>query len=137
MPTEKFKTIRRTVIETHKGDRNYTHRAKGKRVRGRIVKMSFLLFFTVTLVAWTQSPAYAQGLLRVSKINPRYFTTAGDPTGKAVYMVGSHNWQVLQDRSDQAPFNYPEYLQFLKTHNHNFFRMWYYDTPHAALFTQP
>ena len=90
-----------------------------------------LLFFTVISVACTQSPA--QGLLRVSTINPRYFTTAGDRTGKAVFMVGSHNWQVLQDRSDKPLFDYPAYLEFLKAHNHNFFRMWYYDTPHAAL----
>jgi hypothetical protein len=135
MPTRKFKTNTRAVVEPRHGGRGYLCRTKGGWVRGRILKM--LLFFTVTLVAWTHSPARAQGLLRVSTINPRYFTTAGDPTGKAIYMVGSHNWQVLQDRSDQAVFDYPEYLQFLKDHNHNFFRMWYYDTPHASLSSQP
>ena len=102
--------------------------------RGRIAKM-WLLFFAITFVAWTQLPA--QGLLRVSPVNPHYFTTAGDPSGKAVYMVGSHNWQVLQDRSDQAPFAYSQYLLFLRAHGHNFFRMWYYDTPRAYVVHPP
>jgi hypothetical protein len=121
------------VIESHESECSCARRSKGGWVKGHVVRM--LLFFTVSSVAWAQSTA--QGPLRVSTINPRYFTTASDRTGKAVYMVGSHNWQVLQDRSDQPPFDYSGYLAFLRARGHNFFRMWYYDTPRAYVVHTP
>ena len=96
------------------------------------MKLFLLSFLSIASAAWAEVP----GLLRVSPTNSRYFVAEGDPT-KAIYMVGSHNWQVLQDRSDQAAFDYPGYLAFLQAHNHNFFRMWYYDMPHSSVNTQP
>jgi Family of unknown function (DUF6298)/Putative collagen-binding domain of a collagenase len=62
--------------------------------------------------------------LKVSKINPRYFT---DANGKAVYLTGSHTWNNLVDMidvSNPVPFDYLAYLDFLKEYNHNFYRLW-------------
>ena len=38
--------------------------------------------------------APALGPLRISTANPRYFA---DPTGKTIYLTGSHNWNNVQD----------------------------------------
>lgn len=64
------------------------------------------------------------GPLRVSDKNPRYFT---DNSGKAVYLTGSHTWNNLVDMtSDTSPekFDYQGYLQWMKSHHHNFMRLW-------------
>jgi hypothetical protein len=76
----------------------------------------------------------AAGPLRVLQSNPRWFT---DGSGKAVLLTGSHIWQNLQDsgllnRDKQDPpaaFDYAGYLDFLERHNHNFFRLWRWETP--------
>ena len=76
----------------------------------------------------------AQGPLRVLQPNPRWFT---DDSGKAVYLAGSHVWRNLQDNgliikgavSNPPPvFDYGAYLDFLSKHNHNFFRLWRWET---------
>lgn len=76
----------------------------------------------------------AKGPLRVLQSNPRWFT---DDSGKAVYLAGSHVWQNLQDNgliikgavSNPPPvFDYDGYLNFLSKHNHNFFRLWRWET---------
>jgi Family of unknown function (DUF6298) len=72
------------------------------------------------------------GPLIVSQSNPRYFTVASDPDGRAVYLTGSHIWNNFHDGmgpgSDCAEtseqFDYDAYLQFLKEHGHNFIRLW-------------
>lgn len=67
------------------------------------------------------------GPLKVSEVNPRYFT---DNTGKAVYLTGSHTWDNLVDmvvEGDSKVFDYDDYLEFLKVYNHNFFRLWAWD----------
>jgi hypothetical protein len=72
--------------------------------------------------------------LRVLESNPRWFT---DGSGKAVYLAGSHIWQNLQDSglltddtsNPPKPFDYDAYLDFLQKHNHNFFRLWRWETP--------
>jgi hypothetical protein len=69
------------------------------------------------------------GPLRVSLLNPRYFT---NDTGKAVYLTGSHTWNNLKDggNSDPPPaFDYNAYLDFLDGYNHNFIRLWTLDIP--------
>lgn len=69
----------------------------------------------------------SRGALRVSEINPRYFT---DNSGKAIYLTGSHTWNNLLDMiAENQPdtFDYKAYLEFLKSHNHNFFRLWKWD----------
>ena len=72
-----------------------------------------------------QAPsARSEGPLRVSSVNPRYFT---DDSGKAVYLCGSHAWLDLQDGALADPpyaFDYDGWLIFLQTHNLNFFRLW-------------
>ena len=76
----------------------------------------------------------AAGPLRVLKSNPRWFA---DPTGKAVLLTGSHVWQNLQDNgllirgavsNPPQAFDYAGYLDFLNRHNHNFFRLWRWET---------
>ena len=67
------------------------------------------------------------GPLKIHPSNPRYFT---DQTGKAIYLSGSHYWYTLQDGEDRmevGPFNYTEYLDFVKRYNHNFIRLWVWE----------
>ncbi len=77
--------------------------------------------------------ASARGPLRVLTGNPRYFT---DGSGKAVLLVGAHNWLDLQQYDDrrQAPvrFDYGAYLDFLVRHHYNFFRLWTCSLPHGT-----
>src|SRR5438045_9144403 len=64
------------------------------------------------------------GLFHVSTDNPRYFA---DPTGKVVYLTGSHFWKNVQDddvTNPPAAFDNTAYLDFLQSHNHNFTRLW-------------
>ena len=82
-------------------------------------------------------PTPAKGPLRVLSSNPRYFT---DGSGKAVYLAGSHNWHNFQDNGhrflegqDRPPvFDYKAYLDFLQSLNHNFFRLWRWESPKWA-----
>ncbi len=70
------------------------------------------------------TPAAYQSLVRVSSINPRYFT---DDSGRAIYLTGSHTWAGLIDRGPldpPAPFNFERYLDLLQDSNHNFIRLW-------------
>lgn len=74
----------------------------------------------------------APGPLVVSEVNPRYFTVAGDPDGRAVYLAGSHIWHNLQDgigpgeACSESPerMDFDEYLEFLEDRGHNFIRLW-------------
>ncbi len=69
----------------------------------------------------------ATGPLKQSTVNKRYFA---DPTGKIIYLTGSHTWSNLQDNGGSNPppvFNYTAYLNFLQTYNHNFFRLWVWE----------
>lgn len=72
-------------------------------------------------------PASNHGPLKVSEVNPRYFT---DQSGKAVYLTGSHTWNNLVEMSSkpgQDPFDYDGFLDFLESYHHNFFRLWAWD----------
>ena len=82
------------------------------------------------LLAGVASPALGAGVagpLRVHPKNPRYFA---DPSGKAVYLTGSHTWQSLQDgvlpkyTVVKQPFDYQAYLDLLQASHHNFIRLW-------------
>jgi len=72
----------------------------------------------------------AAGPLRVHPTNPRYFA---DPSGRAVYLTGSHTWENLQDGVIQGytvapqPFDYDGYLDLLEENGHNFIRLWRYE----------
>lgn len=72
----------------------------------------------------------ATGPLRVHPTNPRYFA---DASGQAILLVGSHTWGNLQDYTYERapappPMDFDAYLKFLKQHNHNFFRLWAWET---------
>ena len=89
---------------------------------GRIIAIAAL----VALV----TSASATGPLRVLKSNPRYFT---DDSGKAIYLVGSHTWNNLVEithlsSTPNPVVDYHVYLDFLKSHHHNFFRLWTWES---------
>ena len=74
----------------------------------------------------------APGPLVVSTTNPRYFTAAGDPDERAVYLAGSHIWHNLHDGLGPGQacgegterMDFDEYLRFLEERGHNFIRLW-------------
>jgi len=74
-------------------------------------------------VSSAQAPQSVSGPLKVHPSNPRYFT---DGSGRAVFLTGSHTWANLQD-TGVAPvpvFDWEGYLAMMKSHNHNFMRLW-------------
>jgi hypothetical protein len=81
-----------------------------------------------------ESDRPASGPLRIHPANPRYFR---DGSGKAVFLTGSHTWGNLQDYSyakapSPPPMDFEAYLSFLKAHNHNFFRLWAWESAFNA-----
>jgi hypothetical protein len=79
---------------------------------------------STTLLVSSGGSQSAVGPLRVSAANPRYFA---DPTGRVVYLTGSHYWKNVQDDGPTNPppvFDNKTYLDFLQQHNHNFTRLW-------------
>ena len=92
--------------------------------RGTLLGVMLLAALCVRAAAQAGEKRWpAKGPLRVHPDNPRYFT---DGTGRAVYLTGSHTWNTLHDsgRAGEGPFDYSGYLDFLRRHDHNFFRMW-------------
>jgi len=80
----------------------------------------FSLLFSCTPPHSVETP----GTLRVSEINPGYFT---DNSGKAIYLTGSHTWNNLVDMGPgQQPeeFDFAACLEWMKKYNHNFIRLW-------------
>src|SRR4051812_3617234 len=66
-------------------------------------------------VPWTR----IDGPLRVSRVNPRYFT---NDTGRAIYLTGSHTWPNFQDGGLTDPpkhFTWSAYLDMLQAHHLN------------------
>jgi len=87
--------------------------------------------FLITLAAAFGEPA--SGPLRILQSNPRYFT---DGSGKAIYLIGSHNWSNFQDTGHRAgpgdpppALDYTVFLDFVQAHHHNFFRLWRWESP--------
>lgn len=83
----------------------------------------------------TKSPAKsASGPLRVHPTNPRYFTDGtrvADGSPRAVYLTGAHTWNNLVDMGRSDPpeaFDFDAYLNFLEKHDHNFIRLWAWDS---------
>jgi uncharacterized protein YjdB len=67
------------------------------------------------------------GVLHVSTDNGRYFA---DPTGRIIYLTGSHFWKNVQDdglANPPAAFDNNTYLDMLHSHNHNFTRLWVWE----------
>jgi hypothetical protein len=76
-----------------------------------------------------------QGPLRAHPDNRHYFT---DDSGKAIYLTGSHTWANLQDigLADTPTFPYEEYLAFMGSYGHNFMRLWMFEQPERACWTE-
>ena len=78
--------------------------------------------------------APATGPLRAHPQNPRYFTDGTkDERGapRVVYLTGSHTWNNLVDMGQSDPpegFDFDAYLDFLSRYNHNFVRLWAWDS---------
>ena len=74
------------------------------------------------------------GVLRHNPTNPRYFT---DDTGKAIYLTGSHTWATWVDirLKNDPPFDWLGFLDMAQQHGHNFMRLWSWDHPKFAPWT--
>jgi hypothetical protein len=100
----------------------------------RYTAAAVIALATVGAWATVRAQGPAAGPLRRLESNPRYFT---DGSGKAVLLVGSHNWGNFQDNGHRnlvgqdppALFDYDRYLAFLQRHGHNFFRLWRWEAP--------
>jgi Family of unknown function (DUF6298) len=92
-------------------------------------------------LALTSEPSFAasqtspaKGPLRIHPDNPRYFTDGSkmpDGSLKAVYLTGAHTWNNLVDMGRSDPpekFDYQSYLNFLTKYDHNFIRLWAWDS---------
>ncbi|MEZ5084655.1 MAG: hypothetical protein R2750_14615 [Bacteroidales bacterium] len=66
----------------------------------------------------------AHSILKVCSTNGRYFCEGN----KAVFMTGSHTWDNLQDIGT-VNFNFTDYLDWMEDLNHNFIRLWAWETP--------
>jgi hypothetical protein len=79
-------------------------------------------------------PNAAAGPLVVSESNPRYFAVGSGQGAdrRVVYLTGSHIWNNLHDGlgpgrdcgGKPEVYDYDAYLRFLKSHGHNFIRLW-------------
>ncbi len=74
------------------------------------------------------------GPLRRNPTNPRYFT---DDTGNAIYLTGSHTWATWVDLKleNDPPFDWLGFLNMAQQHGHNFMRLWSWDHPKFAPWT--
>jgi len=74
----------------------------------------------------------AMGPLVVHGANPRYFA---DPSGRPVYLSGSHTWAVVQDGGPEwppAPLDWPAFLARIVEYGHTFTRLWTWEQPRWA-----
>lgn len=73
-------------------------------------------------------------LLRYNPANPRYFA---DADGRAVYLTGSHTWATLVEIKGEgdADFDWLGFLDMAQAHGHNFMRLWTWDHPLYAPWT--
>ena len=78
------------------------------------------------------------GPLTIHPQNSRYFA---DKSGRVIYLTGSHHWDSLQDSAQiGAPldlFDYPGYLEYLVSRQHNFMRMWVYEGGGNLKYAEP
>lgn len=103
-----------------------------------VMKTKTAPFIGICLLLWGANRPEAgtfRGPLRVHAKNPRYFTDDG---ARAVYLTGSHTWANFQDVGPEGAeqFPYDEYLDFMKSHRHNFMRFWTWEQPSRAPWTE-
>lgn len=73
--------------------------------------------------------------LRIHPDNPRYFQ---DSRGRAVYLTGSHHWDVLVDNAERpGGFDFEGYLDRLEAWGHNFIRFWAHEAWTHELHPRP
>jgi hypothetical protein len=105
------------------------------------MKIMAATFNWLIALSLTSEPSFAasqatlaKGPLRIHPDNPRYFTDGtkiSDGSLKAVYLTGAHTWNNLVDMGRSDPpekFDYQGYLNFLVKHDHNFIRLWAWDS---------
>jgi hypothetical protein len=97
--------------------------------------VTLILLLASAEFAWSADPISATASKSITNpltalsTNPNYFT---DGSGKAVYLTGSHTWNNFQDWGTDGspqPFDFPDYVKFLVTHNHNFTLLWQTELP--------
>ncbi|MCE5270638.1 DUF6298 domain-containing protein [bacterium] len=103
-------------------------------MNSRALRLGAVIFLNLLLLAPLAGSGAARagvrrpvdGVLRVSPVNPRYFT---DNSGRAVYLTGSHTWSNFCEIWEGRPviFDYNGYLDWLDRHNHNFFRLFVWE----------
>lgn len=107
-------------------------------VRGGVLLSTLLvLALSFACSASAQSSQAINGPLKVSLVNPRYFT---NNSGKAVYLTGSNSWGNFQDMGFTDPpaaFDYNAYLNFLTKYNHNFIRLWMFENTRSDKAVSP
>jgi len=88
-----------------------------------ILRIKFKIILLIPLLLVSNISAVP---LKVSSENHRYFTDGK----KEVYLTGSHTWENFQERiySDSSFFDYTTFLDFLKENNHNFLRLWVWES---------
>ena len=94
------------------------------RILGTLPSLALFFWAGCAVLAATPPAPAAPGLLKVHPTNPRYFA---DPSGRAVYLTGSHTWATLVDMGDADPpaaFDFERFLDFMTAHGHNCLRMW-------------
>lgn len=102
-------------------DANQTHRSETTMQRTHLAKLAIA---TVLLIGLGRTPARSEGPLTVHTDNPRWLA---DASGQALFLTGSHTWAARQERGvegETPDFDYEEFLDFLKKHDHNFLRLW-------------
>lgn len=80
-------------------------------------------------VNFTVTTSTSMGPLKHSTVNNRYFV---DPSGKPVYLTGSHTWDDFQDTSTAATpaaFPFSQYVAMLKANGHNATILWHKELP--------
>ena len=80
------------------------------------------------------TPSSFHGPLRRNPLNPRYFT---DDAGQAIYLTGSHTWATLVEIKGEGDpdFDWLGFLDMAQAHGHNFMRLWTWDHPRYAPWT--
>ena len=81
---------------------------------------------------WAGNAGHGNNNIRTSQVlhvcagNGRYFCKGN----KAVFLTGSHTWDTFQDLG--IPFNYMDYINWVVGMNHNFIKLWIWETPHGT-----
>ncbi|MDH7568400.1 MAG: DUF6298 domain-containing protein [Armatimonadota bacterium] len=108
---------------------------EGVRMGTRVAWAFLSVAFSMGALPMNTTPAGARpaaGPLRVCRENPRYFA---DPSGRPVYLTGSHTWSNLKDMGPTdppAPFDFTGYLAFMERLGHNFIRLWTWELSRYA-----